>query len=312
MNKVIQAHLALLTVNIIYGANYSIAKEVMPAYVEPFAFVMVRVGGALLLFWIVSSLFIKEKIDKKDLPRIALLAVCGVAVNQLLFFKGLSLTSPINASIIMVSNPIVVLLIAAIVLKEKISISKIAGITIGIGGALFLLLFNKSFSFGSETIIGDIMVLINSMSWAFYIILVKPLMKKYNTFTIVKWVFLFGFLYVLPFGFTEFKEVDWATMPSNIVWDIVFVVVATTFFAYVLNTYALRALSPAVVSIYIYLQPFLATLIAVYYYHNDELDVRKIISGVLIIIGVYLVSWPFKKNKPSGKPRRWRKSHYMS
>ncbi len=297
MNKIIQAHLALLIVNIIYSANYSIAKEVMPVYVQPFAFVVMRVGGALFLFWTVSSLFIKEKIDKKDLPRIALLALCGVAANQLLFLKGLNLTTPINASIIMVSNPIIVLLVAAMVLKEKISLSKIAGISFGIAGALLLLLFNKTFSFGSETIEGDIMILINSMSWAFYIILVKPLIKKYNTFTIVKWTFLFGFLYVLPFGFGELKQIDWATMPSNVWRDILFVVVATTFFAYVLNTYALRALSPSVVSIYIYLQPFLATLIAIYYYHNDELDSRKVISGVLIIIGVYLVSRPFKKNE---------------
>jgi drug/metabolite transporter (DMT)-like permease len=294
MNKTIQAHLALLTVNIIYGANYSIAKEVMPAYVQPFAFVVMRVGGALILFWLVSFLFVKEKIERQDLPRIALLALCGVAANQLLFLKGLSLTSPINASIIMVSNPIVVLLIAAVVLKEKISISKIAGIIFGISGALLLLLFNKSFSFGSETITGDVMVLINSMSWAIYIILVKPLMKKYNTFTIVKWVFLFGFIYVLPFGLGEFKQVDWNSMPTAIWRDVFFVVIGTTFFAYVLNTYALRALSPSIVSIYIYLQPFLATLIAIFYYHNDALDTRKVISGILIIIGVYLVSRPTK------------------
>ena len=115
-------------------------------------------------------------------------------------------------------------------------------------------------------------------------------MNKYNTFTIVKWVFLFGFFYVLPFGFNEFRQIDWVAMPIGIVWDILFVVVGTTFFAYVLNTYSLRALSPAVASIYIYLQPFLATLIAVYYYRNDELDARKIMSGVLIIIGVYFVS----------------------
>ena len=292
-----QAHLALLAVNLIYGANYSIAKEVMPAYVQPFALVMMRVGGALILFWIVSALFIKEKIDKKDLPRIALLAVCGVACNQLLFLKGLSITTPINAAIIMISNPIVVLIIAAVVLKEKISISKFAGITLGVTGAAIMLLYSKTFSFGSETITGDLMVLVNSISWACYVVLVKPLMMKYNTFTIVKWVFLFGFVYVLPFGFKQFMEVDWATMPPSIWHDIIFVVVGTTFFAYVLNTYALRALSPAVVSIYIYLQPFLATLIAVFYYHNDTLDARKILSAVLIIIGVTLVSQPFKRYK---------------
>jgi drug/metabolite transporter (DMT)-like permease len=299
MNKTIQAHLALLVVNIIYGANYSIAKEVMPAYVQPFAFVLMRVGGALILFWIISSIFVREKIDRKDLPRIALLGLCGVAVNQLLFLKGLSLTTPINASIIMVSNPIVVLLVAALVLKEKISFSKILGIALGIAGALLLLMFNKTFSIGSETINGDSMIFVNSMSWAAYIVLVKPLMKKYNAFTIVKWVFLFGFLYVLPFGFNEFKQTDWVAIPVGIWRDIFFVVLGSTFFAYVLNTYALRALSPAVVSIYIYLQPFLATLIAIFYYHNDGLDTRKIISGTLIIIGVYLVSQPIRKKAES-------------
>jgi drug/metabolite transporter (DMT)-like permease len=297
LNKTLQAHLALLTVNLIYGANYSIAKEVMPAYVQPFAFVLMRVGGALILFWIVSALFIKEKIDKKDLPRMALLAVCGVACNQLFFLKGLSITTPINAAIIMISNPIVVLIIAAVVLKEKISISKFAGISLGVTGAAIMLLYSKTFSFGSETITGDLMILINSISWACYVVLAKPMMMKYNTFTVVKWVFLFGFIYVLPFGFKQFTEVNWATMPTSIWHDIIFVVIGTTFFAYVLNTYALRALSPAVVSIYIYLQPFLATLIAVFYYHNDTLDARKILSAVLIIIGVTLVSQPFKKIK---------------
>jgi drug/metabolite transporter (DMT)-like permease len=296
MSKVLRAHLALLIVNIIYGSNYSIAKEVMPTYIQPFAFVVMRVLGAAALFWIVGSIFIKEKIDKKDLPRLALLALFGVAGNQLLFLKGLSLTSPINASIIMVSNPIVVMVVGAFVLKEKISFLKIAGIVLGISGAMFLLLFNKELSFGSETMAGDTMILLNSLFWATYIILVKPLMHKYNTITIVKWVFLFGSFYVLPFGYSEFVSIDWQSIPQNIWWNITFVVLVTTFIAYLLNTYALRALSPSVVSIYIYLQPFLTTLIAIFYYKNDELDARKIVSGLLIILGVYLVSRP--KEKP--------------
>jgi drug/metabolite transporter (DMT)-like permease len=295
MNKVVQAHLALIAVNLIYGANYSIAKEVMPVHVQPFAFVLMRVGGALILFWIISALFIREKVDKKDFPRLALLAVFGVACNQLLFLKGLSITTPISASIIMISNPIVVLLIAAAVLRERVSVNKLFGIGLGIAGALLLLLFNKSFSFGSETITGDMMILVNSISWALYLVLVKPLMQKYNTFTIVKWVFLFGFIYVLPFGYKEFGQVQWDTFTPKIWYDVLFVVIATTFFAYVLNTYALRALSPSIVSIYIYLQPFLATLFAVFLYRNDTLDLRKITAAVLIIFGVYLVSMPFKK-----------------
>ncbi len=293
MDKTIKAHLAILLANIIYGANYSIAKDVMPVYIQPFAFVLLRVGGALLLFLMVSAFIIKERIDKKDLPRIAVLAVCGVAINQLMFLKGLSLTTPINASIIMISNPIVVLLFAAVALKEKIAAGKVIGIALGIAGALLLLLFNKSFSFGSDTITGDIMILINSISWAFFVVLAKPLMQKYNAFTVVKWVFLFGFFYVLPFGYSEMMEVNWKEIPLPGWYCIGFVVIVTTFFAYILNTYALRALSPSVVSIYIYLQPFIATLIAVVF-GKDELDARKVISALLIITGVYMVSVPFK------------------
>ena len=158
-----------------------------------------RVAGALILFWIVSTFIIKEKVDKKDLPYMAMLALFGVAINQLLFLKGLSITKPINGAIIMTSNPIIVIIIAALFLKERISFQKMAGILIGAAGALIMLLYGKNFSFGSDTIYGDMLILINSFSWALFVVLVKPLMKKYNTFTVVKWIFLFGFIYVLPF-----------------------------------------------------------------------------------------------------------------
>lgn len=294
MSKRLQAHLALIVVSLIYAATFSVAKEVMPAYISPAGFVVLRSGSAMLLFWLVELLFIKQKIDKKDFPRLMLLGACGVAINQSLFLKGLSLTTPINASIIMVSNPVFVLLISAMILKEKIAFNKLAGIGLGIIGALLLLLFNKNFSFGSETIAGDTMVMINAMSWALYIVLVKKLMHKYNAFTIVKWVFTFGFIYVLPLGITDFTQVDFQALPVHVLRDIAFVVLGSTFLTYVLNTYALRALSPSEVSVYIYFQPFLTTLIAVYYYQNDELDLRKIISGALIIAGVFLVSMPPK------------------
>lgn len=297
MNKVIQAHLALITASLIYAATFSVAKEVMPFHVLPSGFVLIRAGSAMILFWLVSVFFFNEKTDKKDFPRLAILGACGVAINQLLFLKGLNITSPINASIIMVSNPVFVLLTAIILLKEKISAGKITGIAFGITGALLLLMFNKNFSFGSDTIKGDAMVLINSMSWAAYIVLVKPLMQKYNTFTIVKWVFLFGFIYVLPFGLNEFQQIKWAAMPASAWRDILFIVLGSTFFSYLLNTYALKELSPSAMSIYIYFQPFLTTLIAIFYYHNDVLDTRKIIFGTLIVVGVFLVSWPSKSEK---------------
>jgi drug/metabolite transporter (DMT)-like permease len=298
MSKTLQAHLALLAANIIYGVNYSIAKIAMPAYIKPFGFILLRVSGALILFVLVSALFVREKVERKDIPHLALLGLFGVALNQMLFFKGLSMTTPSNAAIIMVSNPIITIIFASIFLREKLASYKLAGVLAGAAGVIVLLSDHK-FSFGSDTFLGDLFVLINSASWAVYLILVKPLMMKYNTITIVKWVFFFGLLYVLPFGFNELREVEWHSLPGRIWLALGFVVIATTFIAYILNTYALRALSPAVVSAYIYLQPFLAALFAIYVVpmfdpgaQMDSITWLKIGSAVLIFTGVYLVSRP--------------------
>jgi drug/metabolite transporter (DMT)-like permease len=297
MSKALQAHIALIVVSLIYATTFSVAKEVMPLYLKPPAFVILRVCGALLLFTLASIFIIKEKIDKKDIPRFMILGACGVAINQSFFLKGLEQTTPINASIIMVSNPVFVLIFSAMMKNEKISIQKITGISLGVTGALLLLMFNKHFKFGSETISGDLMILINSFSWAVYVVLVKPLMLKYNAFTVVMWVFLFGLIYVLPFGFNDLKHANFTAITSPAWGNIAFIIFGGTFLAYILNTYALRALSPSAMSVYVYFQPFLTTLIAVFFYHNDTLDTRKIISGALILSGVYLVSRPFKKRE---------------
>lgn len=296
MNKKVQAHLSILTANIIYGANYTIAKVVMPEYIKPFGFIFIRVSVAAVVFWLVSALFVKEKIEKKDFPRLAMLGLFGVAINQLLFFKGLNITNPINASIMMITTPILVLIIANFVLMEGINHTKLIGILIGFTGALSLLLLKADFTFGSGTQTGDLYVLINAASFALYLVYVKPLMLKYNTFTIVKWVFLFGLVYVFPFGYSEAADIQWATMPSYIWLCLIFVVVSTTCIAYVLNTYALKELSSSVVSAYIYLQPLLAAFIAISL-GKDRLSWIKIVSAILIFLGVYLVSKPGKEAK---------------
>lgn len=295
MSKTLQAHLALLTANIIYGANYSIAKVVMPEHIRPAGFILLRVIGAMVLFWFVSATIVKEEAEKKDIRFFAILGLFGVAINQMLFFKGLNLTSPINASIMMVSNPILVTVAASLILKEKITLSRISGILIGFAGAAALLLSGQSGSTESHWT-GDLMILLNSMSWGIYLVLVKPYMKKYNTVTIVKWCFLFGFIYVLPFSWEELAEVHWAAITPTIWLCITFVVVGSTFLAYLLNTYALRALSPSVVSAYIYLQPFLASSIALAF-GKDEITSAKLIAAAFIFLGVYLVSRPAPLNK---------------
>ncbi len=288
MKENFKSHLALFAAALIYGANYTIAKGVMPMYLQPFGFIMVRVTGAVILFWI-TGIFVPEKIDRKDLPILAFCGMFGVAINQLLFFKGLSMTTPINAAIIMVITPILVLLVATSMASERITTKKLLGIFVGLIGAFLLLLVKNDLSFGSLTWRGDLCIFINAISWGIYLVVAKPLIMKYKTITVIKWVFLFAWFYVLPFGYKEFMQADFSAMPASIILSVAFVVIGTTYFAYLLNNYALQKVSSSVVSIYIYLQPLLAAGIAVFL-GKDELDAVKIISAFLIFAGVYLVS----------------------
>lgn len=295
ISKSLKAHLALFGANLIYGINYTVAKDVMPQHLLPSGFVVLRVIGASFLFWVLGSLYSNEKIEKSDWLRLVLCAVFGVAVNQLFFFEGLSRTTPINAGILMVVTPILVLVISNIILREKITFLKIAGIATGISGALYLLLSKGKGSFGNETFLGDTFIFLNAASYAIYLVIVKPLMFKYHPVTVMKWVFLLGLLMVLPFGFNEFSAITWNNIPSFIYYEIIYVIVFTTFLAYLLNTYGLHHMNPSVVSIYIYLQPLLAAFIAVIL-GKDAIDFTKLISAVLIFTGVYLVSYmPNKK-----------------
>ncbi len=288
MTSNFKAHMALLGANIIYGLNYSIAKDVMPNYIQPFGFIFCRVIGALGLFWLVHS-FRYEKVEKKDFLLLAVCGLFGVAANQLMFFYGLNLTTPINAGIIMTSNPILVLVASAIILKNKITKTKVAGIFLGITGALLLLLFKTDFSFGSDTLTGDLFIFLNALSYGIYLVVAVPLMKKYQPITVIKWVFTFGFILVLPFGYEEFTQIDWSTFTFDIWGKFAFVIIGTTFLAYLFNIYGLQKLSPSVVSTYIYLQPLLATVFAILA-EKDSLDWIKIVAALFIFSGVYLVS----------------------
>lgn len=291
MNSSTKAHISLFVAQVIYALNYSIAKDLMPDQIKPLGLVLMRVGGACLLFWLVSLFTQTEKVAQKDLKRMMLLAVFGVSMNQIFFIYGLSLTKPINSAIIMVSNPIAVMLFTLLILKEKITGLKITGLLLGVVGALTLLLFraNGSFAIGSETVVGDLMTLVNSLSWAVFVVMVRPYMQQYKTVTVMKWVFLFGVFYVFPLGISDVIEVEWGHLTLPTIFSMSFVVIATTFLAYLLNTYALKTVSSSVLSMYIYLQPFLATFFAILW-GKDDLTVTKIMSALFIIMGVYLVS----------------------
>ena len=288
MNKTVRAHLSLFIAQVLYAASFPIAKIVMEQI--PYnVLVIMRVIGAIILFW-TSSLFIKEKTEKKDLPKLFLLGICGVAVNQSLFLKGLHLTSPIDAAIMMITTPILVLIIASLIIKERITMIKFSGIIIGFSGAAYLVYQNMSGVHKESSFLGDVYVFINALSWGTFLVLVKPFMKKYHTITILKWTFLFGFPMVLPFGLPDALVFNWQGLSSEIILLAGFVIVFTTFVAYLLNTIALKELSPSIASAYIYLQPLLTALITIFIFKSGDLSWEKATSALMIFIGVYLVS----------------------
>lgn len=290
MSRRTLALIAASFVAVFYGANYTIAKDVMPHYIEPFGFIVVRVFGAFLLFWGISFLGPKEKIIRKDFVRIAFASLFGVGINMLAFFEGLNLTTPINASVLMVTAPILVLVLATLFLKEKIRTLKVLGVLIGLSGTLLIILYGTGNS-GTATnpTLGNFLVFVNAASYACYIIIVKKITQKYHPFTFMKWMYGIGFLFVLPFGFSQLLEVEPSLIPLEGFLKIGYVIVFATFGTYILNIFAIRELKPTTVAVFIYLQPLLASVFAISL-GKDKLDLIKIIATILIFIGVYLVT----------------------
>ncbi len=298
MNNLFRAHLALIAANLIWGVNYGIAKQVMPDYLSPFALVFARISGACILFWALSLLLPKETIDRKDILRLLIATVFGVAVNQSLFLNGLNITTPIDAAIIMTATPILVLLVARLLIREPITIFKIIGIVAGATGAILLILYSGNMSFSNNHVIGNSIIIANATSYALYLVIVKPLINKYHPVTLMKWIFLFGILLVSAPGLPAFMRVNWGSLPGDIMLSVLFVVVGTTFLAYLLNMYSLKYVKPITVSIYIYSQPVIASIVALIL-GQDVITPVKIMAALLVFTGVYFVSFSSSK---SGSP----------
>lgn len=296
MGNTAKAHVALFFVNALYGANNIVAKDVMPAYLTPNVFIAFRVLGATCLFWLVSLFTKREKVAKKDLLKLAVCGIFGVAVNQLCFFHGLNHSSAINSGIIMTLNPIMVAIMAFFILKETMNTIKIAGVLIGATGAVFLAL--QSDGTDGSTLFGDILLFINALSYAIYLILVKPLMQKYSALTVTTYVFTFGAMYVLLFPQTliDFTLIDFSSIPFGVWLRITYVIIGVTFFTYLLTMYAMKFLSASVTSTYIYLQPVMVIVFAYLFYaigfsqdYTKSITVLKLIWMCVIFGGVYMV-----------------------
>lgn len=283
------AYIAATLVSIIYGITFTVAKDVMPNYVQPFGFILLRVLGSTLLFWAFAFMGPKEKIAWVDFPRIFFASLFGVALNMLTFFKGLSYTSPIMGAVLMCTTPLIVLVFSAFLLRERLAARKIIGLVLGLLGTAVLILYGKSIHNAPNATLGNVLVFINAISYGFYLILVKKLMNKYNAFTFVKWIYTFGLVLVIPFGWSEFQAISWAVIPLGIYYKIGFVVVCSTFLTYLLNLVSMRQLKPTTVAVFIYLQPLFASVFAIGL-GKDDISAVKLTAALLIFTGVYLVT----------------------
>ncbi|MFC2109075.1 DMT family transporter [Bacteroidota bacterium] len=295
MNTRNLALIAAFCTAIIYGVSYTVAKDLMPNYVQPFALIFFRVFGACLLFWI-SSLFIKQQnIEKKDYPTLVLGAFFGTSLNMLCFYKGLNYTTPITASAIGVMTPIMVLIFSAWLLKEKLYRKKILGIGIGCIGALLLITYKHDLEQTEHALWGNFLVYLNAAFYGLYLVTTKRLLNKYHPVHVIKWMYLIGVFIVLPFSFTELQEINWGMFPEDMYWRLMFVVVFSTFINYLFNLFALTKLKPTTVGVFVYLHPVFASMYALYV-GSDSLSIVKVTSTLLIFAGVYLVTKPVAEN----------------
>lgn len=291
------AHLSLLAANIIYGINYSVAKAVMPDHIHPLALVSLRTVITAGLFWITSLFMPKETVSRRDLLYLFGCSFFGVVINQVLFLAGLNLTSPINSSIIISTNPIFAFVFAAMILSESITFLKGTGLAIGLAGVLMLILQNGTPDLGSSTFLGDIFTLVNTISWALFTVIIKKMLEKYHPVTVMKWTFFFGMFTTVPAGYSHWSAMDWSSISLTVWLQAGFVIVFATYLGYLLISFGLRKLSPTIVSTYTYTQPILAAYIATWM-GQDHITFVMVLSALLIFTGVFVVSIQ-KNNVPA-------------
>lgn len=300
--EILQAHLALLFVNVLYGANHVLAKGVMPAFLDPNTFILLRVSGAVCLFWLLLLTQKRKPIERSDYGRFLAAGLFGVAVNQLFFFHGLNLSSAFNAGIIMALNPIMVVVLSIFLNKEKLSFQGYAGIAIGAIGAVLLSL--SSGNLPGSSMLGDLFLLINALSYALYLVLSKPLLQKYSPIQVITTVFSIGLgvLLLFPPTWNHLAMVDFSRIPLSVWYKISYVIVGVTFLTYLLTIFGLKYVSATVSSAYIYTQPVMVAIFTfLFAYLGWAADFSNAITGerilymLLIFTGVYLVS--FRKSR---------------
>lgn len=284
----IKTYGALTLVSLFYGINYSVLKVVVPEYIGSFGFIVFRVVIASSIFWM-FYFFHQEKIHwRKDGLSLVLCSLTGVAINQLMFYKGISLTSAVNGSIIMTLTPILVLIWSFFITGEKITKRKIIGVLIGLIGAIIIVYHPSSISSAGNWK-GDLLVLLNGSSYALYLVLVKPLMKKYNPITVVTWIFTIGIVFVVPVGFNEAAQVELTKLPVKVWYSAAYAILIVTVVVYFLNAWSLAKVNSSVVGAFIYLQPIFATFTAILFF-GEVFLLKHLLASVFVFTGVWLVT----------------------
>ena len=291
MSSKTKAHLGLLATNFFFAINLSAVKYFTTNKIAgPYGLNVIRIGVSVILFWF---LFIigsdKKKIDKKDIGRFLLCALTALALNQMLFMKGLSYTYSIHVSLLLLITPILITFIAAWVLKERLGYLKIIGLVLGISGAVILISSRENAGKGNEILLGDLLTILSAICYTFYFILVKPLMKKYSSIDVMRWVFTFGFIMILPVGWKEFDAINWSQFNLTEYILIFIIVVPGTFLAYIFNVYGIKILGASVAGTYIYSQPVFGVITAMIFL-REELSAYKIFAAVLIFSGVFIAN----------------------
>lgn len=290
MNQSYKAYSAALIANLIFGSSYAAVKFITPGYIHPFALNFVRVAVTLSLFWI---LFLfkpgKVKFDRKDLPRFFLCALTGIVINQLFFIKGVSLTTVIHSSLLSLGSPIFITIIAAWLLKEGFTLLKAIGLACGVGGASILILMKDQSGAASNMVLGDILVLTNAISYAFYLVLVRPLMAKYSGIQVLRWIFTLGAIGILPIGLPYMMNTSWVSFDFAHWMVLAYVAIFSTFVAYLLTVQSIQLIGSSATGAFIYTQPVFAAIFAMIF-TGEYFTLYKLVAAILIFTGVYLVN----------------------
>ena len=289
MTNTQKAHLALFSTTLIFGFAYNIVKSLMPEMLSPMQLIFIRLLGGMIIFWLFQRLFVPEKVERKDLIMLAICGMLGFALNQTLFYEGLNLSTPVDASLIHVLNPILVMVFASLLLGEKVTWKKSIGIALGASGVLILILYGRVVSFNGNHALGNLLIFLNMVFYALYLVLIKPMVGKYHTTTILKWVSFFGFLFVLPLSIKPALEINFTAITLTAWLGIAYIIILNTFVAYLLINFALKSVTATVVSYYSYLQPVIASALSITI-GQGGITVPKILAALLIFSGVYIVN----------------------